>query len=54
MNEIYLFFLCSTLEFNLKSRIFCELFPDLRAESEAEIRRRKLCESRQSTRTQVS
>lgn len=43
----------NSLEFNLKSRVFCELFPDLKAESEVEIQRRKLCEGRQSVRSKT-
>lgn len=45
-------FAYNTLEFNLKSRIFCELFPDLKAEAETEIQRRKLCDNRQSSSSQ--
>ena len=33
--------LSRSLEFNLKSRVFCELFPDLKLESQNELDRRK-------------
>jgi len=31
-----------SLEFNLKSRVFCDLFPELKSECEKEIERRKI------------
>ena len=36
--------LSRSLEFNLKSRVFCELFPDLKLESQNELDRRKSLE----------
>ena len=33
-------FLCRSLEFNLKNRVFCELFPELKLECERELERR--------------
>ena len=44
-----------SLEFNLKSRVFCELFPDLKTECEAEIEKRRNQESSgHNTERQVS
>ena len=37
--------LSRSLEFNLKSRVFCELFPDLKLESQNELDRRKSLEA---------
>jgi len=38
-------FACRSLEFNLKSRVFCELFPELKLECQNELDRRKAQES---------
>ena len=37
--------ICRSLEFNLKSRVFCELFPELKLECQSELDRRKSLES---------
>ena len=43
-----------SLEFNLKSRIFCELFPDIKSECEKELERRRSQEAVASNDNQVS
>ena len=42
-----------SLEFNLKSRVFCDLFPDLKTECEKEIERRKILAENQTNDPQV-
>ena len=39
--------LSSSLEFNLKSKVFMDLFPDLKKDAEEEIARRNLIQSQQ-------
>ena len=45
--------LSRSLEFNLKSRVFCELFPDLKLESQNELDRRKSLEENGHQENQV-
>ena len=42
-----------SLEFNLKSRVFCDLFPELKTECEKEIERRKILAENQAASPQV-
>ena len=42
-----------SLEFNLKSRVFCDLFPELKSECEKEIERRKFLAENQANDPQV-
>ena len=42
-----------SLEFNLKSRVFCDLFPELKSECEKEIERRKFLAENQAANPQV-
>jgi len=45
-------FAFKSLEFNLKSRVFCDLFPELKAECEKEIERRKILAENQAASPQ--
>jgi len=45
-------FAYKSLEFNLKSRVFCDLFPELKSECEKEIERRKVLADNQAATPQ--